>query len=432
MNSYTLKIVGFFIVVFFLVFVSSQFYLAVNDNYTTTTAYSYSAIDDVTFKGVFVRDENVINYNGGGVIGYSYSDGSKISKDSVIAYVYSDEDEIITRNKIEKLERELASLEMVSSPGTSDVAQPELISKLIAENYKNAVYCIEKSDYESFSDEREALLEYMNIMALVTKKEKDYNAEIERLRSEIERLKSTLSNPIDTVSTDIPGYFVSYVDGYEEQLSVDNIHNITAGQIKKIAANPVSPNASGIGKIVDGYDWKLLGVIDNSANKYYPGMKIELNFNSCSETISATIDEIIATDNPSESIFVISSDKLTFELVQHRVERIQMVVSKYDGVYVPRSAIRFNAEGEKGVYVMMGQNIVFKKLDIIFEDADFVLSSNTGASDYVLLYDEIILEGVSASAEKTVQTLEGEEDPPEETTVTTTGISVGTTEKSAS
>ena len=148
MNSYTLKIVGFFIVVFFLVFVSSQFYLAVNDNYTTTTAYSYSAIDDVTFKGVFVRDENVINYNGGGVIGYSYSDGSKISKDSVIAYVYSDEDEIITRNKIEKLERELASLEMVSSPGTSDVAQPELISKLIAENYKNAVYCIEKSDYE--------------------------------------------------------------------------------------------------------------------------------------------------------------------------------------------------------------------------------------------------------------------------------------------
>ena len=161
-------------------------------------------------------------------------------------------------------------------------------------------------------------------------------------------------------------------------------------------------------------------------------MKIELNFNSCSETISATIDEIIATDNPSESIFVISSDKLTFELVQHRVERIQMVVSKYDGVYVPRSAIRFNAEGEKGVYVMMGQNIVFKKLDIIFEDADFVLSSNTGASDYVLLYDEIVLEGVSASAEKTVQTLEGEEEPPEETTATTTGISVGTTEKSAS
>ena len=112
---------------------------------------------------------------------------------------------------------------------------------------------------------------------------------------------------------------------------------------------------------------------------------------------------------------MISSDKLTFELVQHRVERVQMVVSEYNGVYVPRSAIRFNSDGEKGVYVLMGQNIVFKKLDIIFEGEDFILSSNTGASDYVLLYDDIITEGVSARAEKNIQTLEGEEEPADET-----------------
>ncbi len=414
-SSYTLKIVGFFIVVFFLVFVSSQFYHAINKNYETETAYAYSAIDEVTFKGVFVRNETVIDYNGGGVIGYSYSDGSKISKDSVVANIYNNENEITTRNKIEKLKKELASLEMVSSPGTSDVAQPELISKLIAEKYSNSVYYIEKGNYDSFSDERDDLLEYMNIMALVTKKESDFNAEIEALKAEIAALEATLSEPVDSVTTDIPGYFVSYVDGYEDQLSIDNIHDITAGQLKKIAANPVNPNASGIGKIVDGYDWKLLGVIDNSSGKYHSGMKIELNINSCSEIISATIDEVIPTDAENESIIVISSDKLTFELVQHRVERVQMVVSEYNGVYVPRSAIRFNSDGEKGVYVLMGQNIIFKKLDIIFEGEDFILSSNTGASDYVLLYDDIITEGVSARAEKNIQTLEGEEEPADET-----------------
>ena len=61
---------------------------------------------------------------------------------------------------------------------------------------------------------------------------------------------------------------------------------------------------------------------------------------------------------------------------------------------MPREAIRFNSKKEKGVYVILGQDVQFKKIDIVYEGEDYVLSKNTSNEDYLLLYDQILLEAV--------------------------------------
>ena len=74
----------------------------------------------------------------------------------------------------------------------------------------------------------------------------------------------------------------------------------------------------------------------------------------------------------------------------------KIIFDEYQGLKVPRKAIRFQGE-DKGVYVILGQKITFKKIDVIYENEkdDFVISKNTSEEDYLLLYDQILLEEVT-------------------------------------
>lgn len=420
MNSITIKIIVFFLSLFILITVASQIYLYFSNDYTTETAVTYSVEDKTVFKGIFVRDEEVIPYSGAGVVCYPQADGSKIAKNSVVAYVYRSESDINAEKKINELEKKLASLEKVSNPGTFDVAQPELISDLISEEYRNSVYSCEMGNYSQLENDNDKLTEYLNIMSLVTGKEDNFDAEISRIKAEIDSLKANMSEPMGSIITENPGYFVSYADGYEDILTPESLETIGADEIKKITSNPETHSNAGIGKIINGYSWKLVGIVDNSQSRYTVGSSVELTFSLTPEAITATVDEIRPTDNPAESIIILSSDKLTFELVQHRVERVGMTVCEHNGIYVPRKAIRFNSKGEKGVYVLMGQGIIFKKLDVIYEGDDFVLTSNTGRTDYVLLYDDIIVDGISAQDEFNAGDIEDEDEQAEETTTAET------------
>ena len=60
---------------------------------------------------------------------------------------------------------------------------------------------------------------------------------------------------------------------------------------------------------------------------------------------------------------------------------------------VPREAIRF-VNDVKGVYVIVGERTEFKKLDVIYEGDDYVLSANISDDDFLNLYDRIILEPI--------------------------------------
>lgn len=427
MNSYIVKIIIFVLGLFILITVGSSAILTFKDDYDVETAVSYVAVDRVSFDAVFLRNEYVIKGSGNGVISYPYPDGSKFSRNSVVAYVYRSESDTDLEKKIEELEEELASLKKITGPGTVAAAKPEGISELIKQRYRDSVYYATKGDYSKLTEERQSLSEYMNIMALITEKEEGFDEVITSLETEIEMLKKKVNPPVSEIITDYSGYFVSSVDGYEDILTPESYTSLSADDIKKIISNSDTKSSAGVGKIIDGYKWRIVGIIDNSSKLYQKEMQVSLTFASCQDGVSAKIIDIIPTDNPTESIVVLESEKLIYGLVRHRVERVEMVARNYEGIYVPRKAIRFNSKGEKGVYVKLGQGIVFKKVDVIYEGDDYLLSSNKGNAEYVLLYDDIIVDSISEDDMAYIGVLyaESEETESEETTTTTTALKVG-------
>jgi putative membrane fusion protein len=393
-----------------------------DDEYKTETAVTYSSAEEISFNGVYVRDEKVLTYNGSGVLDYTNADGGRIAKNSAVAYVYGSEDEIYTKKKIERLNNEIELLENAQSPGTTEATQQEFIAGLISEKYQQLVTMSVEEKYADMADQRNDFLSLLNIYQIVVKKEDNFNSRIDKLKSEVSLLQNRQKNYISAVYSEDPGYFVSYTDGYESKLTLENIDSINADEINKITLENNSSitrgNSDKIGKIISGYKWKMIGLIDLSYGSVQPGIKVKLHFASSSETVQAVIESVKPANDEKHSIIILSCDTMTYNLVQNRVDRVEMILNDYDGIKVPRNAIRFNSKNEKGVYILLGQKVAFKKVDVIYENNDYILSKITNDSSFISAYDDIIVEGANANELAAVaeSAEESQSEQPEEST----------------
>jgi hypothetical protein len=150
--------------------------------------------------------------------------------------------------------------------------------------------------------------------------------------------------------------------------------------------------------------------------KYQVDDTVTLKLVNSGVTADAVITDLRTEGDPSKTLVVLYCSYMTSDFVKNRTERVEMIKGSYEGIQVPRSAIRFKEVEEtstnvltgeetvtkvnyRGVYVMDGEQVVFRKLDVIYEGDDYVLSSLNAGSGYLLLYDSIIVEGIDVDEE---------------------------------
>lgn len=396
MNSITVKVLGVALSVFILIMVGSQIAFKINDSHDTEEAVLYTVNENITFKGMFLRDERVIKYNNttGGVVNYLYNDGLKISENSDIARIYSNEDQIYYRNRLSRLRNILSDLRRAQSPGTTNYVQAETLKNNIEGFYHNVASLIQQKDYSSVSSESDDLLYTMNIYNIVTGNNENFKPAINQIKTEINELKAKIEDPIDSIKVNSSGYFVKSVDGYEASVSYDDVENMSTDELQKLFdIKPIVPE-NAVGKLLKTYEWKFLGIIKNT-NKFLINDGLSIRFNSSNKIYGVTVDSIKPIDGTEKSIVILSCNELDEAVLDSRFDNAELIFDEYTGIKIPREAIRFQGE-QKGAYVMLGQQITFKKIDVIYEGDDYVLSKNTSDDSYLLLYDQILLEGVSA------------------------------------
>ena len=170
MNSITVKVMGVALSVFILIMVGSQIAFMINDSHNTEEAVLYTVNENISFKGMFLRDERIIKYNNttDGVVNYLYNDGLKVSESSDIAKVYSNEDQIYYRNRLSRLKKVLSDLRRAQRPGTTNYVQAEALRSNIENSYLSVTNMIQKKDYSSILSESDDMLYTMNIYNIVT------------------------------------------------------------------------------------------------------------------------------------------------------------------------------------------------------------------------------------------------------------------------
>ena len=119
-GSPMVKIMRNMVLILFVVIFISIVYNFRNRESNTESALIAEVTDARKFKGVFIRDEIPVTYNGNGVLSYKVSDGGKLGKGSIIAEAYPDENQIAINRQIESLSKELAILEKIQNEHLSD------------------------------------------------------------------------------------------------------------------------------------------------------------------------------------------------------------------------------------------------------------------------------------------------------------------------
>lgn len=391
----TARIIWILVALFLLTTIISQLVIHYYNPLITEPAELYDLEGYIQSTGVFVRNEKTVSYNGDGIISYVYDDGEKLAKNSVIAKIYSSENDLALQKKVDGLKAQIEVLKDAEKLIGSDNSQLEVFSTQIYEHHSQMIQNIIDEDFFSVSEKKN---EYLNLICkkqIVGGQAENYSSKITELENQISSVSAQISSPPKDYSLQDIGYFVSIVDGYEDSLNFESIQGLTKDKIDNIINSPnLTSDKTKIGKILSDYKWKMACVVPTRDSKnIYKGAQLKVRIGSSSFDLTGNVDSIEDADGENK-ILILSFDVFNKDLVKNRTAHIKILFDEYNGIRIPSSAIHYNDKGEKGVFIKVGVNIYFRYIDTVRTDGDYTLvKDTTGKKGFLSLYDSVIVEG---------------------------------------
>ncbi len=385
------RIVSLLFVALVLVYLIHQL-MSVFMPLTTGTAVYYEAFDGINTTGIIVRNETILTADVGGVKYFVVGDGEKVSKDGIIADIYSNQSDAQKRTDLKNLEGQIESIKEVQGYNNTAATDLDLLNGKIdtaiielIKNCRNGVF----TDSEALEQE---LLKLLNRKKIATGEESDFSAVLGSLEGRYSSMLASAPTPINSIKSSLSGYFVSTADGYENILTAQNITLMTPESLSELQPADVSQNV--VGKIVSDYTWYVACVVplERSAEfKVGDTVKLRTTLKSASEITSTVAAINLGSSN--EALMVFACQNMNGDLATVRTLPLTIVTGEYEGLRVSSRAVRVIG-GETGVYIISGMQAKFVKIDIVHTVGEFTLCKPAENGESGLkLYDEVIEKG---------------------------------------
>jgi len=393
-TTLTVKLIWLLLGAFFLITLISQIYMLFYVPLKTEVALYYETTADLRFKGVYIRDERQISYETNGIVAYTNKDGSKLAIDSVIAKVYSSKEDILSEHKIAEYEEQIKSLSEAKTFAGTDSTQLDAFLGQLTDKYLQILNAIDDGDFEKAAKCKSDYLSLRSKIDVVKGVSSGYSEQISSLEDEINRLRARIKTPKD-ITVSESGYFVSTADGYESSLKYEDAFSLTKEQVESIIKKPllnnIAPNV--VGKVIDNYKWRMAAVLEAEKTRgIYENAKVSLIIGASQRTTQAVVRRITDLGDGTK-LFIFECDLMTDEFVRKRVTGVRILLDDYSGIRISQAAVRFNEAGERGVYVLSGAAVEFKRIELVHTEADYVIAENIDKPGYLKLYDKVIVGG---------------------------------------
>lgn len=360
----------------------------------TATAYVTTLSETVDTELFIIRDEEIFTSDVSGVVVSLVRNGEKVSNGSKIAAVFSNETAAQDYSTALSLEKKLDTYRKID--GQVKLANIDL-DKLDAETdttfnaILNAVYY---NDYSSLAENELSFGEQLSRKNVSLGYNVDCSAQISGLEAKIKDLKKTA--PTNEIVSTRAGYYVSRPDGFEDVLKVSDIDTLNAEQLAEaFEAKKKETSSDIIGKVIGGFEWYAAGIVPSEKfAKYETGTSVSLMLGDYEdETIGAKIyrKQLLEDD---KCLVVFKCSFMNERLSEMRKVSGKIVLKSYSGIKLRKDAVRFDDEGNQGVYILEGNLIKFNKIKEIYSDDKFVIAdSNMTGAGWLALYDEVVVSG---------------------------------------
>ncbi|MBQ9860376.1 MAG: hypothetical protein IJO76_06870 [Clostridia bacterium] len=388
------KLLSFALIATLLFYVGYQVYRSVFSEVTTEMAVMHSVYESIETEGLVFRSETLIPASSSGHAYYTIDNGTRVSKNSVIASVYKDAESGRIEEQIKQIQQQIDGLKEIQAEGTSGHVTLDIVNEQLNDTVYDLIHATEDGIFENLGQHRFSLLSLLSKKQLITNKSVDFSAKIARLETEKANLQKGLQSALSKITAPVAGYFADRVDGFETTLTTDVLAELTPSQLQKFFdSKPAVPSAGG--KIVGGYEWYMACIVPES---YYNVLGVG---KSLTLRMSFVLDESIPVtvyacnkDGKGNLAVVFRCDYMSEELstIRHEMVEIQMV--EHTGLKVPKRAISVDENQQAGVFVRSGNIVTFRKIEQEYsEPADYVICKVIDENGYIKLYDDIIVEG---------------------------------------
>lgn len=385
-----------------LAYLGYHFFEGFSADIETEYATLVTDSDVVPLDAYIMRSESVIfaaSATSGHSVGYVFSDGTKVHGGQVVANIYTGDGS--SDEAIVDLDRRIDLLE--SSNLTDGMTSSD--TYVIDSKIQNYYYLIHQStllgNYSNLTKRRDELLTLINKRRILTGATTGYSDRIESLTAERALLSAGQDTIAESVEAPYAGYFYSTTDGYESTFSASKVESLTLAEFDKmLSSQPTRYSDRAVGKMVSDFNWYIVCETTRDSLRYFTkGYSYYVNFPYNDDiSIKMTLSNVVSEVGSDRVLLVLETERIPEDFSFRRMQPIDLVRSSYTGYRVPISAARL-VDGKQGVYIMIGNTIEFREIDILLEmDGYYIVAEQDPVNDpdyasKLGLYDQIVVSG---------------------------------------
>jgi len=388
------------IVMFALIgaYIFYECYTATHVEVETITAVTSTVYDSVEAKALVVRDEHLVNGNGGAVTVPCVSDGEKVKLGGNIAMVFSSEDNAKNYSDLTELHNQLDYYNELESKAAGTATDVASIDKDILSDVNDYIRVINSNSYSSLSSCTDDLNDKLARRQMIIGQDIDFSAVKENLQSQINGINVDSCKPTGYITTDESGIFSSYTDGFESTFDYKKITSVDVDTLRSYleSAGTVQPQADCIGKLIMDYNWYFCCVLSaEDVKEISDGDFLNVSLKDSDKVLNCEV--VSGADVPlgqAETVLILKCSEIDGEITSMRVENIEIRFNEYSGFKVPASAVHIDEDGNKCVYALIANQVAKRQSEIIYSTKDYVVfDRDSENSDSIRFYDQIITKG---------------------------------------
>lgn len=365
----------------------------------TRTAVEHTIYETLDMEVFIIRDEKYIEGSPSGTVVPLVGDGERVAGDADIAAVFKNDDDAAKYIELQRMKKDLARYDSLTSQATFSglkVGTLEADVKAGLCDFLGSVYGGDMaSAFECANDFRDKA----TTLEIVTKGTLDLTERRQALAQKIASLEASLGGfTMVGTGNKSAGFYMSETDGFENTPGYAEASKLTPAIVNNMQKAKSTGKTTGLGKLVCGYRWYMAAVLDSKkAADIVKGSVVTINLpESDVKRITAKVYAKNEDKKGKTAVIFVCSD-INPQILRLRREKAELVMKAHTGFVINSGEIRVieRADGTKinGVYILRGNIVSFRRINMIYSGNGFILSGSTSQGGYVKLYDEIITSG---------------------------------------
>lgn len=385
-------VLGVVIIIYFIYQV-----IQINSNpYKTETAIQRKIQNTIDTKAFVVRDETCLTASDpNGTIVSIAEDGKRVGSGETVAISFKTPESAAVYVKINELNSEIDYYTQLKNKVGAGTNSPSSYNNMVN---SACIKYINSANKEIDGDFEDALGDFRDAITtkqLAVGKVISVDEKLASLQAELIELNGKASG-YTSIASPRPGYYIGSVDGYENAVKYSDVMKMNVADIDSlVSSSPASTQNNIMGKLVDAFNWYILcNVPYELSGPLEVGKTVKIKVpNMSAGTFECSVEKKGDKEGNSISV-VLKCGLMNRDVAKLRITDIQIITDEFMGFRISNDAVR-EVDSQKGVYVLRGNTVQFKKVNILFSSEEYsIIESNSDDSSYIRQYDTVITQGV--------------------------------------